>query len=81
MLVPHIVNWSMLLGAVISWGIMWPLLKQKAGDWYPAGLSSKDLKGMFGYKVWLTLALLMGEGIYMLGKAGWLGKRGYWFIC
>jgi uncharacterized oligopeptide transporter (OPT) family protein len=25
-LVPHIVAWSMLLGAVISWGIMWPLL-------------------------------------------------------
>lgn len=30
-LVPHIVAWSMLLGAVISWGIMWPLLAVSAG--------------------------------------------------
>lgn len=25
-LVPHIVAWSMLLGAILSWGMMWPLL-------------------------------------------------------
>lgn len=30
---PHIVNWSMLLGAILSWGIMWPLIEQRAGDW------------------------------------------------
>lgn len=26
MLVPHVVAWSMMLGAVLSWGVMWPLL-------------------------------------------------------
>lgn len=33
MICPHIVNWSMLLGAILSWGIMWPLMEKKAGDW------------------------------------------------
>jgi hypothetical protein len=23
MICPHIVNWSMLLGAILSWGLMW----------------------------------------------------------
>lgn len=41
----------MLLGAIISWGILWPELTKKAGDWYPAGLTSKNFKGLFGYKV------------------------------
>jgi len=45
--------------------------------WYPTGLRSNDFKGLFGYKVWLTIALLLGEGIYMLVKAiilgGWVG--------
>lgn len=33
MICPHIVNWSMLLGAVLSWGIMWPLMEKREGDW------------------------------------------------
>lgn len=33
MICPHIVNWSMLLGAILSWGIMWPLMEKRAGDW------------------------------------------------
>ena len=34
----------------MSWGIMWPLLTDKEGDWYPAGLSDGDFRGLFGYK-------------------------------
>lgn len=33
MICPHIVNWSMLFGAILSWGIMWPLMQKKEGDW------------------------------------------------
>jgi hypothetical protein len=44
--VPHIVNWSMLLGSVVSWGIMWPLISRHEGDWYPAGLGTRDFKGV-----------------------------------
>jgi hypothetical protein len=51
MICPHIVNWSMLLGAILSWGFMWPLLAKREGDWYPAGLGPHDFQGLFGYKV------------------------------
>jgi hypothetical protein len=51
MICPHVVNWSMLLGAVLSWGFMWPLMALKEGDWFPAGLNSHDFQGLFGYKV------------------------------
>jgi hypothetical protein len=51
MICPHVVNWSMLFGAVLSWGIMWPLMSKMEGDWYPAGLDSHDFQGLFGYKV------------------------------
>jgi hypothetical protein len=51
MLCPHIVNWSMLLGAIISWGILWPELKRKEGTWYPEGLDARSFKGIFAYKV------------------------------
>lgn len=30
MLVPHVVAWSMMLGAVLSWGVLWPLLAVSA---------------------------------------------------
>jgi uncharacterized oligopeptide transporter (OPT) family protein len=33
MICPHIVNWSMLFGALLSWGFMWPLLERREGDW------------------------------------------------
>lgn len=29
---------------------MWPLISKKEGDWYPAGLSSTDFAGLYGYK-------------------------------
>jgi uncharacterized oligopeptide transporter (OPT) family protein len=29
-LVPHVVAWSMLFGAILSWGIIWPLLAVSA---------------------------------------------------
>lgn len=48
---PHIVNVSVLLGAIVSWGLMWPLIKNHEGDWYPADLKSYDFKGLYGYKV------------------------------
>uniref|UniRef100_A0A383W0U8 Uncharacterized protein n=1 Tax=Tetradesmus obliquus TaxID=3088 RepID=A0A383W0U8_TETOB len=66
MICPHIVNWSMLLGAILSWGIMWPLMEKREGDWFPAGLGKQDFRGLFGYKVFLTIAILMGEGMYMV---------------
>ncbi|CAH8267359.1 unnamed protein product [Arabidopsis lyrata] len=40
MICPHLVNCSVLLGAIISWGFLWPFISQHAGDWYPTDIRS-----------------------------------------
>ena len=37
----------MMIGAVLSWGLAWPLLMNRAGDWYPEGLASHSFRGLF----------------------------------
>ena len=59
MICPHIVNCSVMLGAVVSWGIMWPYISSKAGNWYPDGLGANDFKGLYGYKVVFSYQLTM----------------------
>ena len=51
MICPHIVNVSMMLGAIITWGFLWPFIASKAGEWYPADLNEHNFSGLFGYKV------------------------------
>ncbi|KAJ3690168.1 hypothetical protein LUZ61_019332 [Rhynchospora tenuis] len=68
MICPYIVNASMLIGAIISWGIMWPLIGNREGSWYPRGLKSNDLHGLEGYKVFVAIALILGDGIYNFVK-------------
>ncbi|CAH1454603.1 unnamed protein product [Lactuca virosa] len=36
MICPYMVNISLLIGAIMSWGIMWPLIEAKKGIWYSA---------------------------------------------
>ncbi|KAL1830957.1 hypothetical protein DCAR_0100911 [Daucus carota subsp. sativus] len=64
----HIVNCSVLFGAIISWGLLWPFISQHAGNWYPADLGSNDFKGLYGYKVFISIALILGDGLYNLTK-------------
>ncbi|XP_071916828.1 metal-nicotianamine transporter YSL1-like isoform X2 [Coffea arabica] len=64
MICPHIVNLSMLLGSVLSWGIMWPLIRKQKGDWFPAALPEDSMKSLSGYKVFVPIALLLGDGLY-----------------
>jgi len=68
MLCPFIVDYSVLFGAVISWGIMWPLISKKEGIWYPAGLPSSSFEGLYAYKTFTAIALFIGDGIYILLK-------------
>lgn len=51
MICSHITNSSMLLGAIFSWGVLWPFISKQEGVWYPAGLDRSDFKGLYGYKV------------------------------
>ncbi|KAK9106341.1 hypothetical protein Syun_022352 [Stephania yunnanensis] len=60
MICPYIINLSMLLGSVISWGIMWPLIEKKQGVWYTAG----GMRGLQGYKVFVAIAMILGDGLY-----------------
>ncbi|KAA3464181.1 putative metal-nicotianamine transporter YSL6 [Gossypium australe] len=65
---PHIVNCSVLLGAIISWGFLWPFISARAGDWYPSGLEGNNFKGLCGYKVFIAISLILGDGLYNLIK-------------
>lgn len=51
MICPYLINVSVLVGSIISWGIMWPLIKDKKGNWYPADISESNLHGLQGYRV------------------------------
>ncbi|KAJ8548892.1 hypothetical protein K7X08_029873 [Anisodus acutangulus] len=48
---PYMVNISLLIGAIVSWAIMWPMIEEKKGDWYSAKLSATSLHGIQGYRV------------------------------
>ncbi|KAI4306330.1 hypothetical protein L6164_029617 [Bauhinia variegata] len=64
MICPYMVNISLLVGAIISWGIIWPWIATKSGSWYPAKLPSSSLHGLQGYKVFIAIAMILGDGLY-----------------
>ncbi|XP_010233640.2 iron-phytosiderophore transporter YSL15-like isoform X1 [Brachypodium distachyon] len=68
MICPHIVNISTLFGAIISWGVMWPLISKRKGDWYPANVPESSMKSLYGYKAFICIALIMGDGLYHFTK-------------
>lgn len=51
MICSHIVNSSLLLGALLSWGIMWPLIGRREGDWFPNTPPEGSMRSLDGYKV------------------------------
>lgn len=51
MICSHQVNLSLLLGAVLSYGVLWPLISQLKGQWFPESLEESDMKSLYGYKV------------------------------
>ncbi|CAL5015849.1 unnamed protein product [Urochloa decumbens] len=68
MICPYIVNVSLLLGGIISWGVMWPLIHTKKGSWYPETLPDSSLHGLQGYRVFITIAVILGDGLYNILK-------------
>eukprot|EP00884_Botryococcus_braunii_P021600 jgi/Botrbrau1/8123/Bobra.0308s0016.1 len=78
MICPHIVNASMMAGAIVSWGIMWPLINTQGGKWFPEGLSERDFRGLFGYKVFLAMAIFLGDGLYNLVKVIWTSGKAFY---
>ncbi|WCJ40038.1 YELLOW STRIPE like 7 [Euphorbia peplus] len=64
MICPYMINISLLLGAIISWGIMWPAIEAKKGIWYSSHLSASSLHGIQGYRVFIAIATMLGDGFY-----------------
>ncbi|KAG2660227.1 metal-nicotianamine transporter YSL2-like [Panicum virgatum] len=64
MICSHLVNLSTLFGAILSWGILWPLISKQKGNWYPANVPESSMTSLFGYKSFLCIALIMGDGLY-----------------
>ncbi|BAT89099.1 hypothetical protein LR48_Vigan09g057600 [Vigna angularis] len=68
MICPHMVNLSLLLGAVLSFGLIWPLIELRKGQWFPTNLEESNMKALYGYKVFLTVSLILGDGVYNFVK-------------
>lgn len=55
MICPIVVTYSLMVGAVLSYGIMWPLIENKQGEWFPNGTKygegGSNVAGLSGYKV------------------------------
>lgn len=64
MICSRLVNLSLLFGAVLSWGVMWPLISNRKGNWYPSTLPESSMKSLNGYKVFIAIALILGDGLY-----------------
>ncbi|KAG8378608.1 hypothetical protein BUALT_Bualt07G0003200 [Buddleja alternifolia] len=68
MICPHIVNVSLLIGGILSWGLMWPLIETRKGHWYSATLGPGDIQGLRGYQVFIAIAMILGDGLYNFTK-------------
>ncbi|GFZ09480.1 YELLOW STRIPE like 7 [Actinidia rufa] len=68
MICPYLINVSLLVGAILSWGIMWPLIHEKRGNWYSAELKSTSLDGLQVYRVLIGIAMILGDGLYNFVK-------------
>ncbi|XP_051218470.1 probable metal-nicotianamine transporter YSL9 [Lolium perenne] len=68
MICPHLINISLLLGSILSYGIMWPLISDLKGNWYPADLPESSMRSLQGYKAFICIALILGDGMYNFAK-------------
>ncbi|KAI3933615.1 hypothetical protein MKW92_014540 [Papaver armeniacum] len=75
MICSHLVNLSTLFGAILSWGVMWPLIRGLKGEWYPANISESSMKSLSGYKSFIAVALILGDGLYNFLKVVYITSK------
>nr|XP_043615419.1 metal-nicotianamine transporter YSL3 [Erigeron canadensis] len=75
MICSHLVNLSLLAGAVLSYGVMWPLIGDLKGNWFPSSLPESSMKSLNGYKVFISIALILGDGLYNFLKITFFTAR------
>ncbi|KAF6266546.1 OPT oligopeptide transporter protein-domain-containing protein [Scenedesmus sp. NREL 46B-D3] len=78
-LAPISVTWSMLLGGLLSWGLLWPLLSRMEGQWFAARLGPWDIRGAYGYYLTVAMALLLSDAAYHMVK-GVVGVASAWMV-
>ncbi len=65
-------NASMMLGAIIMFGIILPIANQHAGVWYPpksTWSNAKDVRGTYAYQVFTALGMFLGKSVLSLWEA------------
>uniref|UniRef100_A0ACD5UVN0 Uncharacterized protein n=1 Tax=Avena sativa TaxID=4498 RepID=A0ACD5UVN0_AVESA len=63
MFCPYKITVSMLAGSLISWGLVWPYIETKAGDWYPKSLDDDNISGINGYRVFIGISMILADGL------------------
>ncbi|XP_025804658.1 probable metal-nicotianamine transporter YSL18 [Panicum hallii] len=66
MICPTVVSISMLAGSILSSGIMLPYIESKKGVWYNAAYKESSMMGIYGYKVLISIAMMLGDGLFQL---------------
>uniref|UniRef100_A0ACD5TBF8 Uncharacterized protein n=1 Tax=Avena sativa TaxID=4498 RepID=A0ACD5TBF8_AVESA len=64
MICPYMITISMLAGSLFSWGILWPYIETKEGEWYPRNLGQASLSGIKGYKVFVGMSMILADGLF-----------------
>ncbi|KAK1614044.1 hypothetical protein QYE76_019561 [Lolium multiflorum] len=64
MICPYMITISMLAGSLASWGILWPYIETKEGDWYPRNIGQGSLSGIKGYKVFVGVSMILADGLF-----------------
>jgi uncharacterized oligopeptide transporter (OPT) family protein len=60
MICPHMITVSIVIGTVLSWGVVVPFLNSKAGTWYDA---NNNLSGVGGYKVFIGVSMMLADAL------------------
>ncbi|XP_037474559.1 probable metal-nicotianamine transporter YSL17 [Triticum dicoccoides] len=63
MFCPYKITISMLAGSLVSWGLIWPYIQTKEGDWYPQGLDHDNISGINGYRVFIGVSMILADGL------------------
>ncbi|KAM3369661.1 hypothetical protein ACQJBY_017516 [Aegilops geniculata] len=63
MFCPYKITISMLTGSLVSWGLIWPYIQTKEGDWYPQGLDRDNISGINGYRVFIGVSMILADGL------------------
>ncbi|XP_006646783.1 probable metal-nicotianamine transporter YSL7 [Oryza brachyantha] len=65
MMCPYMIVFSMLIGSIISWCMIWPYIQTKEGIWYPSNLGPDSLSGIRGYKVLIGLSMILADCLFV----------------